>query len=387
MKKKIAILGSTGSIGESLLKIIEKDIENFDIILLSANKNYNKLLKQAKKFKVKNLIIIDFNAFKKAKLIYKKKDIQIYNNFNNFNNIFKIRADYIMSSIVGLDGLQPTLDIIKHTKTIAIANKETIICGWNLIKKKLTKYKVNFIPVDSEHFSIWSSINSKKLNIEKIFLTASGGPFYKNKFSELNNIKLHQALKHPTWKMGKKISIDSATLANKIFELIEAKKIFNLELRKIKIITHPSSYVHAIIKFNNGLIKLIAHETSMIVPIFNSLYWNADKSIKTKSINFRKLNNLNFMYSKNTNFPLLNLIKKIPNKDSLFETVIVSANDYLVSLFLNKKIRFTTIVKVLLKISNMKHFKLFKNQKPINVSQILKAKEYTINSIDKLNLY
>ena len=129
MKKKIAILGSTGSIGESLLKIIEKDIENFDIILLSANKNYNKLLKQAKKFKVKNLIISDFNAFKKAKLIYKKKDIQIYNNFNNFNNIFKIRADYIMSSIVGLDGLQPTLDIIKHTKTIAIANKETIICG------------------------------------------------------------------------------------------------------------------------------------------------------------------------------------------------------------------------------------------------------------------
>ena len=282
MKKKIAILGSTGSIGKSLLNIIARDIKSFEVILLSANKNYNELFRQAKKFKVKNLIICDLDSFKKAKQIYKDKNYNIFNNFDDFDKIFTTKVDYSMSAIVGLDGLNPTLNIIKYSKTLAIANKETIICGWNLIKKKLIRYNVKFIPVYSEHFSIWSTIFSKKAIIEKIYLTASGGPFYNYKYSQLKNIKISQALKHPTWKMGKKISIDSATLINKIFEVIEAKKIFNIELNKIKIIIHPSSYVHALIKFDNGLINLVAHDTSMEIPIFNSLYWGTNKSLKTK---------------------------------------------------------------------------------------------------------
>ena len=177
MKKKIAILGSTGSIGKSLLNIIARDIKSFEVILLSANKNYNELFRQANKFKVKNLIICDLDSFKKAKQIYKDKNYNIFNNFDDFDKIFTTKVDYSMSAIVGLDGLNPTLNIIKYSKTLAIANKETIICGWNLIKKKLIRYNVKFIPVDSEHFSIWSTIFSKKAIIEKIYITASRRPF------------------------------------------------------------------------------------------------------------------------------------------------------------------------------------------------------------------
>ena len=384
MKKKIAILGSTGSIGKSLLNIIARDIKSFEVILLSANKNYNELFRQANKFMVKNLIICDLDSFKKAKQIYKDKNYNIFNNFDDFDKIFTTKVDYSMSAIVGLDGLNPTLNIIKYSKTLAIANKETIICGWNLIKKKLIRYNVKFIPVDSEHFSIWSTIFSKKAIIEKIYLTASGGPFYNYKYSQLKNIKISQALKHPTWKMGKKISIDSATLINKIFEVIEAKKIFNIELNKIEIIIHPSSYVHALIKFDNGLINLVAHDTSMEIPIFNSLYWGTNKSLKTKSLNFTKFNSLNFTYAKTVNFPLLNLIKSIPSKDSLFETVIVSANDHLVKLFLNKKIKFTDIIKVLLKIINMKSLTKYKKKSSSSVSEIIKTKNFTIKLINDL---
>ena len=179
-----------------------------------------------------------------------------------------------MSSIVGLDGLNPIIKIIHFTKNIAIANKEPIVCAWDLIKKKLNKHKTKFVPVDSEHFSIWFGTQSNKSEIEKIFITASGGPFLnypKNKFSK---IQLKQALDHPNWRMGKKISIDSATMMNKIFEVIEAKNIFDLEYKKLSILIHPKSYVHALIKFKNGLIKIIAHETNMKIPIANTLYKN-----------------------------------------------------------------------------------------------------------------
>ena len=178
MKQKIAIFGSTGSIGKTLINIIDQDKKNFEITLLTAKDNYKDLLKQAKKFKVKNLIITNensFNILKKKKL---SKKIKIFNKLSSINQIFKKKIDYTMSSISGLKGLQPTLNMIKFSKKIAIANKESIICGWNLIEKELQKYKTRFVPVDSEHFSIWSLItkNENKI-IKKIYITASGGPF------------------------------------------------------------------------------------------------------------------------------------------------------------------------------------------------------------------
>ena len=206
MKNKIVILGSTGSIGESLLKIIDKDRQNFEIKLLTANKNYKKLLFQAELFNVKNVILSDTKVFKEHKKKFLNKKINIYNNFNSIKKILKKkRIDYAMSSIVGLDGLYPTIELIKYTKKLAIANKESIICAWNLILKELKKYQTNFIPVDSEHFSIWYALKGNtSTNVKRIHLTASGGPLLKVPSKKFDKLKINKIVKHPNWKMGKK---------------------------------------------------------------------------------------------------------------------------------------------------------------------------------------
>ena len=178
MIKKIAILGSTGSIGKCLIDIIKNDKKNFEIILLSADENYKELLRQAKFFKVKNLIVTNKGSYEKIKKDKYSKEIKIYNNFDNLKAIFKKKVEYTMSSISGIQGLKPTIEIIKFTKKIAIANKEAIICGWELIEKRLNKYRTEFIPVDSEHFSIWYALKGIDTSlIDQIYLTASGGPF------------------------------------------------------------------------------------------------------------------------------------------------------------------------------------------------------------------
>ena len=377
MKKKIAILGSTGSIGKSLLRIISQNKKDFEIILLTANKNYKELFKQTKKFKVKNIIITDKIAFNKFLNLNKNSKINLYNNFENFQKIFTKKIDYTMSSIVGINGLVPTCKIIKFTKIIAIANKESIICAWNLINRNLLKYRTKFIPVDSEHFSIWYSLkNYKKINIKKIFLTASGGPLLNITKKKQKNIKMKQVLKHPNWKMGKKISIDSATMMNKVFEIIEAKNIFNLELEKLSILIHPSSYIHAIINFNDGMTKIIAHETTMEIPIINSLYNEQNFEYQSSSTNIKKLNNLNLSKIDLNKYPLVKLLKLIPKEISLFETAMVAANDELVSLYLEKKIKYNHIQMRLLKFLKKKEILNLKKYQPNKVSDIINLNKY-----------
>jgi len=384
MKKKIAILGSTGSIGKTLIEIIREKKNNFNIILLTADKNYKEILKQAKNFNVPNLIITDeksFNELKKKKL----GKINIFNNYNSFNNIFKKKIDYVMSAISGFDGLEPTLKIIRHTKKIAIANKEAIICGWHLIKKDLKKYKTTFIPVDSEHFSIFYALQGNKIsNIEKIYLTASGGPLNNLPKKRFKDIKISEAIKHPNWKMGKKISVDSATLMNKVFEIIEAKKIFDLRYDQLDILIHPSSYVHAIIKFNDGMIKIIAHDTNMKIPIFNSLNESQMNFIKTDKLNIKKLNFLNFKQVDVKRFPSISLIKKFNDKESLLETIIVLANDELVNLFLLKKIKFTDINLILKKLINMKDIKNYSQKKPGDISSLISLNKLVRLKINRI---
>ena len=379
MKSKISILGSTGSIGKNLIKILIKNKDKFKVNLLTANKNYNELLKQSKLLNVKNLIITDKDSYLKIIKLNKNKNINIYNNFKFFNKIFKSKNDYVMSSITGLDGLEPTVNIIKYTKKIAIANKESIICGWNLIQQKLKKHNTKFIPVDSEHFSIWYALKNNDDNLEKIFITASGGPFLNLPLKRFKNINIAQALNHPNWKMGKKITIDSSTMMNKVFEVIEAKKIFNIEYNKISILTHPSSYIHAIIKFDNGLIKLIAHETDMKIPIFNTIHEKRVSNkdiIMQKKINLKKLNYLNFKSINLSRFPLVKILNQLSEKNSLFETILVSANDELVSQFLNKKIRFIDISKKLLRIVKYNDFKKYKKISPNNIKEIIELSNY-----------
>jgi 1-deoxy-D-xylulose-5-phosphate reductoisomerase len=375
MKKKIAILGSTGSIGKTLFNILKKNKKEFEIILLTADKNYKELIKQTKIFNVKNIVITNKDSFDEFKKKNRNKEINIYNNFNSISKIFKKKIDYTMSAISGLEGLSPTLKIIRHTRVIAIANKESIICGWNLIKEKLKKNKTSFIPVDSEHFSICYGLMNNKDLVEAIYITASGGPFLKLPLSKFKKIKPYEALNHPTWRMGKKISIDSATMMNKVFEIIEAKKIFNLPYSKLKILIHPNSYVHAMIKFNNGMIKIIVHETSMEIPIFNTLYQKNEKKFNTKKIDMKKLSFLDFAKIDFKRFPVVKIINFLPNKNSLFETVLVSANDSLVNLFLKKKIEYNDISKNLFKIVTSKEFARYK--------YIIPNKIKDINNLDK----
>ena len=377
MIKRISILGSTGSIGKNLLDIIKKDKKNFKIILLSARKNYKLLLKQANYFSVRNIVITDYKSYKKAKLINKNKTIHIYNTFESIDKIFHKKLDYTMSSIIGLQGLYPTLEIIKYTKYIAIANKEAIICGWSLIKKQLKNYKTKFLPVDSEHFSIWKIINSNKdENIDQIFLTASGGPFLNKPIDRIKKIKISDALKHPNWRMGKKISIDSATMMNKVFEVIETKNIFSTTYKKISILIHPKSYIHAIVKFNDGTSKLLAHEPSMKIPIFNTLYLEKYKKFKSNKLDINILNNLKLSKINKKSFPSVKVLDSLPEKSSLFETVIVATNDELVNLFLKKKISFHDISKMILKIINLNEFKKYKKNEPKNIHDIHILSEY-----------
>jgi len=387
MKKKIAILGSTGSIGKTLFNIVKKDKKNFEIVLLTADKNYKDLLKQAKVFNVKNIILTNKDIFLK---INKKKlshKINIYNNFDIINKLFKKKIDYVMSSISGLEGLNPTLKIIKHTNIIAIANKEAIICGWNIIKKELKKNNTKFIPVDSEHFSIFYALKNNSIsNIKDIYLTASGGPLLKLPLNKFQNVKISDVLKHPTWKMGKKISIDSATLMNKVFEIIEAKKIFNISYKKLKILIHPNSYVHALIKFNDGMIKIIAHDTSMTIPVYNSLYSNQSSFFKTGNIDVRKLNNLNFETVNTKKFPLVKVLSKLPDTDSLFETVLVATNDEFVKLYLNNRIKFNELSKKILKFLNSYEFVKYKFIKPEKIETIEKLNQYVRLKINKLSV-
>ena len=385
MKKKIAILGSTGSIGKSLINIIKKDKKNFEVILLTANKNYKELYKQSKLLNVKNLIITDLKGYNFLK--EKNKKINVYNDYKNLNKIFKNKIDYTMNSITGLDGLRPTLNVIAKTKTIAIANKESIICGWDLIKKKLDKYKTEFIPVDSEHFSIWSLIkNQKKETIDKIYITASGGPFISLPINKFKKIKVSDALKHPNWKMGKKITIDSATLMNKVFEVIEAKNIFYLSYKDISILTHPKSYIHAIIKFENGLTKILAHEPDMKIPIYNSLHFSENKNYKTKPLNLNYLNNLDLKKVNLAKFPLVKILEKLPKYPSLYETVLITLNDYLVFKFLEKKINFKKLIYLINKISNFKEFQKYKKIKPKNVDDIYKLRSYVSSKMDAISI-
>jgi len=375
MKKKIAILGSTGSIGKSTLEVIKKNKKNFDIVLLTANNNYKKLIHQAKEFKARNVLIKNPKFYLKVKKSLKKTNV--YSGDASIKKIISKKIDYTMSAIVGLAGLQPTIDAIKISKTVAIANKETIICGWELLYKNIKRYKTKILPVDSEHFSIMElTKNSTDKDIEEIIITASGGPFLNTPIHKLNKVKLKDAIKHPNWKMGKKISIDSANLMNKVFEVLEASKIFSFNVKKYKVLIHPQSYVHSIIRFKNGLIKMILYDADMKIPISNTLYSENNKILNIKNINTTKLNNITFKEVDLKKFPSIKLIKKCLSLGPLTSTIVNASNEELINLFLKRKVSFLDIVKTINKIIKGKEFNKYARKKPTSIKDILIADKW-----------
>ena len=369
MKQKISILGSTGSIGLQSLDIISKKKNSFIIYLLSANKNQYEICKQIIKHKPKYFVISDYDIFKKLKKKFKNNKTKIINNIENIK--IKKKIDVSISAIPGIVGLKPTISIIKFSKKLLIANKESIICGWNLIEDKAKKYKTKIIPIDSEHFSILKLIENHNISeIKKIYLTASGGPFLNYRKKKINKISPKDALKHPKWKMGKKISIDSSTLMNKILELIEAQKLFKIPRDKIDILIHPNSLVHAIITLNNGLTKFIYHETSMIVPLANAMMdgkLNIENFYKTKNKNY--FENLIFKPVNKKVFPVIN-IKNMVNEYPSTSIIINATNEILVDQFLKKKIPFLGISKLIMAILKDRNYRKYAIRRPKNIYQI-----------------
>ena len=371
MKKKIAILGSTGSIGKSTLDIIRKDKKNFDVIFLSANNNYKKLIQQAKEFNVKNILIKNQIFHERTERSLKNSKTKVYSGDISLTNIISKKLDYTMAAIVGVAGLQPTIDAIKISKTVALANKESIICGWEILSKLIKKYKTKILPVDSEHFSIMELTKDiSDEEVEEIIITASGGPFLNIPQNKLNYVKPTQAINHPNWKMGKKISIDSANLMNKVFEVIEACRIFKFNKKKYRIMIHPQSYVHSIIRFKNGLIKMILYNTDMKIPISNTLYGRKNHVLNVKKTDARILSKLSFQNVNTKRFPSIKLINKCLNLGFLAPTIVNASNEVLVSLFLTKKIGFLKIVNTINKIFRDKDFKKHAKRKPESIKDI-----------------
>ena len=378
MKKKVCILGSTGNIGQLTLKIIENNKKDFKVSLISGNNNYKLLLSQAKKFNPKYIYSTNDYLIKKIENFCKKKKIIIIRDIKLINK--RDRFDISISGISGIAGLVPTINIIKHSKEIAIANKESIICGWQFIKKELKKYNCKFIPLDSEHFSIYNLIQDKDKNsIKNIFLTASGGPFYGKKIN-LKTVSPAEATKHPKWKMGKKISVDSANLMNKVLEVIEASLLFDFPLSKISIMIHPQSLIHSIVKYNNGLSTMMYHYNDMKIPIMNSLY---------KSLNFSDhlINKFSFNQDRNVELffykvdfknynavKVLNLAKKLDINGFIAINVL---NELLVQKFLDKKISFFDIIYKLLSILQSKIVKNYlKYNKIKHIKDVFKTYEF-----------
>ena len=378
----ISVLGSTGSIGSSVLTILKKK-KSFTPYLFSANKNYDLICKQIKQFKPKYFLIYNDKIFKKVKKKFKYSKTKIIDNLKIKN--FKISQIAIMA-IPGIDGLNPTLTMVKKSKKILLANKESIVCGWKLIRNASLKYNTKIIPLDSEHFSIFKLLENKNINeVEKIFLTASGGPFLNHKTHKLKKINPKNALKHPKWKMGKKITIDSSTLMNKVLEYIEAQKLFNLPKEKLEILIHPESLVHAIVRFKNGLIKFIYHDTSMIIPIANAIF---EKNVEIDKFyqNKNEIKNLTFEKPKLNNFPILKILDRV-NEFPSTSIIINASNEVLVDLFLRNKVSFLSIPATIKKVLNDRNYKKYAIKVPKDLKQIKKIDSWAkAKTLEKIRL-
>jgi len=355
MKKKICILGSTGEIGKLCLEVISKKTNLFKVIVLSGHNNYNLLIQQIKKFSPKYIYLTNSLSEKKILSICKKKKIIIIRDLK----YFRFKIDITVNAISGINGLKPTLDIIKNTREIGIANKESIICGWNLINKELKKYNCKFYPLDSEHFALRKLINNQNRDeISRIHIPASGGPFFKKKIN-LNKAKVNQVIKHPIWNMGKKNSIDSANLINKVLEIIEASLIFNISIKKFFIFIHPESLVHSAVTFKNETSIMSYYKPDMRIVLKNFLFKNNFKLYDKKKYFLNNLKKIGFNFYKLEN--KYNYLGKILNFAYLYKQnayiAINLINEILVNKFINEKIKFPEIVNKIIINLNRKNIK------------------------------
>ena len=343
--KGVAILGSTGSIGTQALGVIEEQGDRFNVVLLTANNNYELLIAQAKKFKPDFVVIVNDLYYKQVFEALNPLNIKVFSGIDSVCSLVSEKSiDIVLTALVGYSGLKPTMAAITARKKIALANKESLVVAGEIITSLCKKLSVDIYPVDSEHSAIFQCLTGEKGNrIEKIILTASGGPFRKKSTKELCDVAPEDALKHPNWDMGAKITIDSATLMNKGLEVIEAGWLFGLTAKEIEVVVHPQSIIHSAVQFQDGSIKAQLGVPDMKLPIQYALGFPKRLSNSFDRFSFFDYPELTFEKPKRNVFRSLDLAYKVLEKGGNAPCVLNAANEVAVNLFLSKKIGFLNI--------------------------------------------
>ncbi len=357
-KKNIAILGSTGSIGTQTLEVVRDNPNLFDIEVLTANNNSELLIKQAIEFQPNFVIIANEKKYKEVSDALSSYPIKIFAGNKSIEQIVEVKEiDIVLTAMVGFAGLLPTINAIKYKKTIALANKETLVVAGDIISKLVQKYGVNILPVDSEHSAIFQCLAGELNNkIEKIYLTASGGPFKNKTFEELQKVTKAQALKHPNWEMGAKITIDSASMMNKGLEVIEAKWLFDLKPEQIDVIVHPQSIIHSLVQFEDGSMKAQMGLPDMKLPIQYALTFPNRIKNNFERFNFLNYPELTFEKPDFNKFKNLQLAFDALNKGGNIACIMNAANEIAVDGFLKEKIKFLEIAEIVEKTINKVNF-------------------------------
>lgn len=340
-------MGSTGSIGTSTLDIISRNPEKYSIVALTANKNINLLIKQALQFRPQIAVIGDEKLYPELKEALAGLDIEVASGRQSVIDVAKEPADWIMGGIVGAAGLRPTLEALKQGSTVALANKECLVSAGDLFMNEVKKSGATLLPVDSEHnaiFQVFEFENAKSIN--RVILTASGGPFRTLSKKEMEKVTPEQAIKHPNWEMGAKISVDSATMMNKGLELIEAYHLFPMREDQIDIIVHPQSVVHSMVEYADGSVLAQMGSPDMRTPIGYCLGWPERIAAPVERLDLGKVANLSFEDPDEEKFPSLKLAREALKEGGKTPTILNAANEIAVEAFLNKKIGFIEIADV-----------------------------------------
>jgi 1-deoxy-D-xylulose-5-phosphate reductoisomerase len=357
-KKHIAILGSTGSIGTQALDVIKHHSEYFVAEVLVAGNNHELLIKQARDFQPNIVVIANEEKYQLVADALKDEDIKVFTGDSSIEHVVQMSSvDIVLTAMVGFAGLKPTLKAIEARKILALANKETLVVAGELIMKALAKTRVPIIPVDSEHSALFQCLNGESAqHIRKLLLTASGGPFRNFTAKELENIQPEDALKHPRWKMGPKVTVDSASLMNKGLEVIEAHWLFGVPQDKIDVLVHPQSIVHSLVEFIDGSIKAQLGNTNMRLPIQYALAWPERINTHVKSISLTEIATLEFFQPDTKLFPNLQLAYEALRRGGNAACLLNAANEVAVEAFLKNKIRFIDIPIVNEKLMNSAEF-------------------------------
>lgn len=357
-KKNIAILGSTGSIGTQALDIIAKNPKLFQAEILTAGSNANLLVEQAKYFQPNTVVIADKSKYSYVKEALRDEDIKVFAGQEAINEVVCFKSvDMVLTALVGFVGLQPTIEAIKHKKPIALANKETMVVAGELITRLAVENGVPILPVDSEHSAIFQCIQGEYQNkIEKILLTASGGTFRSKKRKDLLNVSVKQALQNPNWKMGKKVTIDSATLMNKGLEIIEAKWLFGVNAQQIMTVVHPQSIIHSMVEFGDGSIKAQLSCPDMRLPILYALSYPLRVNFAESKMNIFDITSLTFEKPDTDTFPCLNLAYNAIEKGGNMPCIMNAANEVAVEKFLKEEISFLQIPDIIADAMDKFHF-------------------------------